>query len=58
MKTFDIFLDTGVSVEAPDDLDPESEAGYEALRQAAIAKFTAMFEGDSFDISYEEFPEE
>lgn len=55
MKTYDVFLDSGISVDLPDDTDPESAAGYEALKAAAAARFTAMLEEDSFDITYEEF---
>ena len=39
MKSWDVFLDTFVNVLLPDDVDPETSAGTEAIYEAAIQKF-------------------
>ena len=53
LTTFDVFLESGVSVELPAGLDPQSDGFRQRLREAARAKFLAMLSGDGFDLAWE-----
>lgn len=39
MKSYDVYLDTFVNVLIPDDVDPNTNEGTEAIYEAAIQKF-------------------
>jgi hypothetical protein len=56
MRTFDVWLDSGVSVELPDETDPDADEGIEAIKAAAAEKFRMMLESDAinFDVTIED----
>lgn len=39
MKSYDVYLDTFVNVMLPDDVNPDTDEGIEAIYEAAIQKF-------------------
>lgn len=49
MKQVDVYLDTGVTVHVPDELDTSTEEGIAVVKQLAIAKFKLFLDG-IFDI--------
>ena len=60
-RSFDVYLDSGVSVEVavadgvfPDGMSAASQLAYDLIKDEAIKKFTAMFEDGGFDLSIEE----
>ena len=54
MKSYTVFLDTGVSVEPTFDMDVDTVEGYAKLKEYAKKKLLRMLEEDQFDITYEE----
>jgi hypothetical protein len=42
MKSYDVFMDSGVNVKLPDCVDPESEEGETLIREAATEGFVAV----------------
>ncbi len=54
-RTWDVWIDTAVTVEMPADIDPDTEEGYAAIHAAAAGKFIDNIENESFDIWCEEY---
>jgi len=53
----DVFLDTGVSVTIPDDVDPSTDEGLEQVKAVAREMFLDMLDR-GFDIEFEEVAED
>jgi hypothetical protein len=54
---YDVYCATGVCVEIPDGVDPDSPEGVELLKRVSTQKFVdAILEG-SFDITFEPYEE-
>jgi hypothetical protein len=47
-----VYLDTGVTVEVPANLDPDSDEWLRAVKEACRAKFRKLLDGD-FDVCAE-----
>jgi hypothetical protein len=58
MKTIDVYLDSGVSVQVPDDTDIDTDEGYLVAKRASKEKFRAMLTGDGFDVALEVYDEQ
>ena len=56
MQSFDVFLGSGVSVQVPDGVDPDTNEGYQTIKDAAKEKFIAMLNGDGFDVEIDDSP--
>jgi len=54
-RSWDVWIDTGVNVEVPADIDPETEEGVAAIKEAATAKLLDAIEQGCFDIRCEEY---
>lgn len=54
-RSWDVYIDTGVNVEMPADVDPDTDDGVAAIKAAATAKLLAAIEEGSFDIRCEEY---
>ena len=50
MKTYNVSLDTMVSVEVPDDFDSGTNEGVEALKALVKPKFQDVLAEGSFDV--------
>jgi len=55
VRSWDVLIDTAVNVEMPADIDPDTERGHAAIKNAAKAKLLAAIEDGSFDIRCEEY---
>ena len=55
MKSFDVFLDSGVNVQFDHDVDDSTVPGYLEIKAAAREKFIEMLKGDGFDVQIEPF---
>ena len=53
MENFGVFLETGVTVDVPADLDPDKPEGYAEVKRLATAKFIALLQGGEFEIQVE-----
>jgi hypothetical protein len=53
MKSYDVFLDSGVSVEVSDDVDPNTDEGYNTIKCLAKLKFIELLQ-HGFDIEIDE----
>lgn len=53
MRTWTVHLDTGVAVELPADIDPETPDGEAAIEAAARIKFLEAIEQGEYDIRLE-----
>ena len=51
---FVVWIDTGVSVELPNDIDIENEDGHKKLKDLALQKFKECIKNDQLDITWEE----
>lgn len=49
-----VWIDTGVSVELPNDVHIESDQGNQLLKLLAFKKFKECMENDQLDITWEE----
>ncbi len=49
-RSWDVFMETGVNVEVPADIDPDTNEGFAAIKSAAAAKFLDNVREGSFDI--------
>lgn len=63
-RTFDVYLDSGVSVEVavaagvcPHGSSPASQLAYDIIKDEAIKKFLAMLDDGGFDLAIEEVDE-
>lgn len=57
-RRWDVFIDTFVNVTLPDDVDPNTEAGYRKLHEAAYAHYAALLKTpDYVAFSWEEYKE-
>jgi hypothetical protein len=54
-RTWDVWIDTAVTVEMPADIDPDTDEGYATIHAAAAGKFIDNIENDAFDIRCEEY---
>lgn len=54
-RTWDVFIDTGVTVKLPASIDPNTEDGLAAIKEAAKAEIIKAIEFGSFDIRCEEY---
>ena len=57
MQSFDVFLGSGVSVQVPDGVDPDTNEGYQTIKDAAREKFLGMLNGGGFDVEIDKTPE-
>lgn len=58
MKSYDVFMDTFVNVLLPDDVDPDSQAGSDAIYEAAIAKYRErLADPGQVSLNWERYPE-
>jgi hypothetical protein len=57
-KKFDVWMDTGVCVTIPNDVDPTTSEGMMAIRSAAVEAFQKLVDsGDWIDYTIEKFAE-
>jgi hypothetical protein len=54
----DVFLGTGVSVELPKGVDPETDDGYQQIKELAITKFRDLIDTGCFDVDWYELDQE
>jgi hypothetical protein len=50
----DVFLGTGVSVELPKGVDPETDEGYQQIKELAITKLRELIDSGRFDVDWYE----
>jgi hypothetical protein len=50
----DVFLGTGVSVELPNEVAPETDDGYQQIKELAITKFRDLIDSGRFDVDWYE----
>ena len=50
-RTYVVFLDTGVQVSLPTNVDPDSDEGYDALKKAAAAQFITLLQQDPIEFA-------
>lgn len=55
VRSWDVWITTGVNVEMPGDVDPDTDEGVAAIKEAAAAKLLDAIEEGSFDIRCEEY---
>lgn len=55
MRCFDVWVETGVNVDVPASIDPDTEEGVTAIKAAATAKLLDAIRDGSFDIRCEEY---
>lgn len=55
VRTWDVYIDTGVAVTVPADIDPDTDDGVAAIKAAVTAKLIEAIEEGSFDIRCEEY---
>jgi len=60
MPRFDVWMETGVCVKVPSGTDPDSDAGREVIKAAAVAKFREMLDNpeSGIDLMVEPFDAE
>jgi hypothetical protein len=46
----DVFLDTGVAVRLPPGVDPDTDEGYEVLKELAKQQFLELLRSGTFDL--------
>lgn len=54
-RSWDVFIDTGVNVEMPAHINPDTDEGLAKIREAATAKLLDAIEDGCFDIRCEEY---
>lgn len=52
---FDVWMNTGVCVRVPAGTDPDTDAGIEAIKAAAVEQFRRNIDEGSFDVEIEPF---
>lgn len=53
MANYTVWLETGVSVNLDDNIDPESTEGHKLLKKAALEKLKKLVEDGDIDINWE-----
>jgi hypothetical protein len=55
---FDVWMETGVCVSVPAGTKPETDAGMELIKAAAIKRFIELLNSNSVDLAVEPFDAE
>ena len=53
-KNWDVFLETGISIVLPENIDPNSKEGYSVFKKAVVKKFKEILNGDQVDFQWEQ----
>lgn len=54
-KKYDIFLESGVSIDIPEHLDPKSDEGWDLIKRLARERFINLLREEDFDIDVTPF---
>jgi hypothetical protein len=56
MASYDVFLNSGVNVDIPEDVDPSTPEGHRILLDAALDAIRTLIDGGGYiDLDYERY---
>lgn len=53
MSNYTVWLESGITVNLDDNIDPESTEGQKAMKKAAIKRFQELLDTEDIDINWE-----